>query len=110
MDYNFTPICVFWETKLSFIWVSYPDYILFESNMVMCCPELSQRIAIPLFLVGQEGEEKLPLEVSALVGLSVWYVMSNAAVPLEQAVTLNTFLEWCFWHSLLNAYAIHVFK
>lgn len=61
--------------------------------MVMCCSEMRQRIALPLFVVGQRGEGKLPLEVSALVGLSVQYVMSNTAVPLEQAVKLNTFLE-----------------
>jgi len=61
--------------------------------MVMCCLELRQRIAIPLFLLDQRGEGKLPLEVSALVGLSVQYVMSNTAVPVEQAVKLNMFLE-----------------
>lgn len=71
----------------------YPDYIHFESNMVMSCSELRQRTAVPLFLGGQRGEGMLPLEVSALVGLSVQYVMSNTAVPLEQAVELNMFLE-----------------
>lgn len=44
-------------------------------------------------MVDQRGEGKLPLEVSALVGLSVQHVMSNTAVPLEQAVELNMFLE-----------------
>lgn len=61
--------------------------------MVICCSELRQRIAILQFLVGQRGEGKLPLEVSVLVGLSVQYLMSETAIPLEQAVELNVFLE-----------------
>lgn len=112
MDYTVTPFAYSEKKNCLLSALSYPAYLHFISHMVTCCSELRQRRAIPLFLVGQRREGKLPMEVevSAVVGLWVQYVMSNTAVPLEQAVKLNKFLERCFWHSLRNAYAIHVFK
>lgn len=43
-----------------------PDYIHFESSMVICCSELTEN-SNDLILEGRRGEGKLPLEVSALV-------------------------------------------
>jgi len=39
--------------------LAYCNNIPFESNTVMCCSELEERIAVPLFLVAQSGDGKL---------------------------------------------------
>lgn len=39
--------------------LAYRNNFPFESNIVMCCSELEEWIAVPLFLVAQSGDGKL---------------------------------------------------